>query len=166
MQSVSCSERPAPVELVVQADFDNLNLLPDVLVEWRLWHQAGAGEENALGSKIQMIVFDLDGPILRRGVLDAGADHPAPARFVRRRECHSRNVSLHPRQPVVVVRTSGTTFGIKQHPIPSQSQAGCHSADEVRAAMKAFLGRERDIQIVSLDSCCAELSLDGDGQAA
>ena len=54
----------------------------------------------------------------------------------------------------------GTTFDIEQRPIPSHAHAGCHSADEVRAAMKEFLGRERGIQIASLDFRSAELSLD------
>ena len=58
------------------------------------------------------------------------------------------------------MRPSDATFGIKQGPIPSHAHAGCHRADEVRAAMKKFLERKRGIQIASLHSCCAEVGLD------
>ena len=58
------------------------------------------------------------------------------------------------------MRPSEATFGIKQHSIPRYTHAGCHSADEVRAAMKKFLERKRGIQIATLQSCCAEVSLD------
>ena len=52
MRSISSSERPAPVELVVQANFDNLNFSPDVLVEVRLCgFYAGTLDENALVPK-------------------------------------------------------------------------------------------------------------------
>jgi hypothetical protein len=61
MRSISSGEGSAPVELVVQANFGNLNLLPDVLAEWRLSRQrAGGREESALGSKIQIIVLGPD----------------------------------------------------------------------------------------------------------
>ena len=88
MRSISSSERPGPVELVVQANFDNLNLSPDVLVEIRLCgFYAGALDENALGSKIHIVVLGLDGPILRECVLDPDADHPAHPRCVPCRKC-------------------------------------------------------------------------------
>ena len=87
-RSISSNERPGPVELVVQADFDNLNRSPDVLFEIRLCgFYAGAGDENALGSKIHIVVLGFDGPILRECVLDPDADHPSHPRCVPGRKC-------------------------------------------------------------------------------
>ena len=74
-----------PVEFIVQANCDNLNCLPDVLVEWRLSRQrAGGREESGLGSKA-----DVDRPpshptIRRRGPrhlrqLTKVRSHGAPA---------------------------------------------------------------------------------------
>ena len=81
--------RPAPVDLIVQANCDNLNRLPDVLVEWRLSRQrAGGREESGLGSKA-----DVDRPpshptIRRRGPCYCVSftkvrSHGAPASRVR-----------------------------------------------------------------------------------
>ncbi len=69
-----------PTKTIVDADFGDVDALADVGIEGR--DAGGSSKLYGAGAEVEVIVFDLRGPIVGEGILDAGAHHPAPASFV------------------------------------------------------------------------------------
>src|SRR5262245_60448112 len=71
----------ANIEPVVQADFDQMDVLSDIDVGGRGKRKAcrSNSERARPGAKVHVVVLELPGDAVGEGELDAGTEHPAPS---------------------------------------------------------------------------------------
>src|SRR4030095_403629 len=104
----------SPAEPIVDPGLHHLDALANVGIENDL--VGGVGELHRAGREIEVVVFDLGGPVVGEGIFRAGAYDPAPPGFVGV-EVQDRRGGL-----IFVVDPGGAAFAVEEEAIEGDAQ--------------------------------------------
>src|SRR5262245_43475412 len=130
----------SPTPSIIDAGFHDVELLLDTGVEEEC--ARGIRELEVAGAQVHVIVFDLRGPVVVKGVFDTGAGHPAPlglAAVEGRQE-----IGVRRRQTVFVARPSAAALAVEEDAIKGDAQPARDRADALDLDL-AVRGRKRAI---------------------
>src|SRR6185436_6378261 len=159
----------APVEAIVQAEFDQVNLLVDVDSGGHPVSAAKRAEQrDPLVAEIKEVILELGRPVAVESVFNAGAEHPAGASFAGgdRKWIYG----LGPDETVLVMRPGDANFSINHPAVPSITNTRCQGADPVRLCGKrsstsALREQKRVGRKIAFDIAPGELPFDTDHPA-
>src|SRR5262249_7457156 len=158
--SVADADR-GPTPSIIDAGFYDVELLLDGGVEEE--GARGIRELEVAGAQVHVIVFDLRGPVVVKGVFDAGADHPAPLGLAAVEGRQQRGVRR--RQTVFVARPGAAALAVEEVAIEGDAQPGRDRADAldldlaVRRRKRAIDQRGRRAGAAAGEICAADIRL-------